>query len=378
MSSSNNVKAIAEQAVQVRGMNPWLPPIHLLAMRRRSRIARLLAVNSVVVIVVVGFAVFVSRPPSSAQHSLISNESIATMPLDTVSSTDIARNIARLTNLPEATAVSNQADSADISLTVPVDSGLAAKQTIMSTKFKTRNDIQKYTVKPGDTVASLAAKFNVTSDSIRWSNSLYNDTLSTGQSILIPPVNGIVYTVKAGDTPDSLAQKFQASKDKIVAFNDAEITGLSAGESIVIPDGTLVTGDAAFLGGTNYGFAWGGGSPVYNGNGYDFGQCTYWVALRRQQIGTPVPSNLGNAITWVQLAQRAGLSIGSTPRKGAVIWTPPSMMSGYYAAYGHVGFVEDVLPDGTAEVSDMNVAGWDKISHRTLAPAQANAYTYIY
>lgn len=323
------------------------------------------------------------RKPEPATRKLSVNSDAAVNPLDTVSSTDIAQTVANITKLPEATAVYNQADSADLNAVNGAnnDSEITSKPQVVTTGLKSKADIRIYTSQPGDTIASIAAKFNVTSDSVRWSNNLNGDSVTAGKQLQISPISdGIVYKVEAGDSPDSLAKKFQARKDKIVAFNDAEIAGLTVGELIVIPGGNLPAAAPSYSAVANLGggFAWGGNAAVYGSNGYDYGQCTYWVSLRRQQTGNPIPSNLGNAITWVSLAQKAGLSTGNTPRKGAVIWTPPNMLSGYYAQYGHVGFVEDVLPDGTVKVSDMNVKGWNVISSRTLTPERASAYSYIY
>jgi surface antigen len=105
---------------------------------------------------------------------------------------------------------------------------------------------------------------------------------------------------------------------------------------------------------------------------YDYGYCTWYAASKRAAIGRPVPSNLGNASTWLSLARAAGLATGSTPQAGAVIWTPPRDY------YGHVGFVDSVDPDGTTHVSEMNVAGWNRVSTKTLTAAQAANYGYIY
>jgi len=75
---------------------------------------------------------------------------------------------------------------------------------------------------------------------------LTSANVSPGTRLVIPPVNGIVYTVKAGDTPASLATRFNANADQIIAYNDAEITGLQVGEQILIPNATQQT-----IGGTN-------------------------------------------------------------------------------------------------------------------------------
>jgi len=162
----------------------------------------------------------------------------ASEPLDKLSSADIAVAAARATGLPESLAVKNQADSVAAELTVaPADTTVVAKPQSVATAFKSRKDIKAYTVVAGDTVATIAAKFNVTSDSVIWSNGLSGNTVKVGAVLAIPPVNGIVYKVIGGDTVDNLAQKYRANRDQIVAYNDIELSGLQVGEQILIPNG---------------------------------------------------------------------------------------------------------------------------------------------
>ncbi len=318
-----------------------------------------------------------STPIQSKSAVAIGDEDAANNALDQLSSADIAVNVARLTSLDEAVSVANKADTVNAQLTVtPADDTVVAKPQVVATALKSRKDIQKYTVQDGDTVPKLAEKFGITSDTIRWSNGVSGDALQVGKELVISPVNGIVYTVKAGDTADSLASKYKGNKDQIVAFNDAELGGLKVGELIVIPDGDATpapTRLAVSRGLTTDGFSWGGGAAIYGGyNGYDYGYCTWYAAKRRSDIGSAIPSNLGNASTWKALAQRAGIPVGNVPQAGAVIWTPPRDY------YGHVGFVDSVDADGTVHVSEMNVYGWGRVSNRTLSAAEAASYSYIY
>ena len=342
-----------------------------------------------------GIVVFVLRSNPSASQPILSgakagNSELAN-PLDTLSSADIAATVSRMTALPESTAVVNMADSVDAQLGVDASgTQLAEKPQVFDTALKSRKDIRTYVTKEGDTMSVLANKFGITSDTIRWSNDLTGEKLLAGKELVVSPVNGIAYKVKPGDTPEGLAQRFRADKSRIITFNDAEINGLPVNEYIVIPDGTIIaaTRSASSLSAK---FSWGGNAPIYGSNGYDYGFCTWWVAVRRAQIGRPVPSNLGNAVSWKALAPRAGLGVGNTPAAGAVIWTDPAKMSGYYRSFGHVGFVEKVNPDGSIWVSDMNSSGytsmdtnssrgggWGRTSYRLLSAAQAATFSYIY
>jgi surface antigen len=324
----------------------------------------------------VAVVAFIARPPATG--SAISNNALVgpqnsemANPLDQLSSADIAVHVAKLTNLEETRSVASNADTVNAQLSItPADDKVVAKPQVVATAQKSRRDIKQYIVQPGDTVSSIATKFGITSDSIRWSNGLFGDTIAAGKELTIPPITGIVYVVKQGDTPDKLAARYRVSKEQIISFNDAEVAGLPVGQKIVIPDGTPPTNGFNVAAGG--GFAWGGYAPIYGGNGYDYGYCTWWAAVRRSQVGKPIPSNLGNASTWKTLAQRAGLAVGNVPQQYAVLWEPPRNY------YGHVGFVEEVYPDGSIKVSDMNYAGWGRVTYRTLTAAQAAAYSYIY
>jgi surface antigen len=306
-----------------------------------------------------------------------SSSSTVVNPLDQLSSADIAVHIARAANLDESQAVTNKADTVNAQQVVSsANQSVIAKPQVVSDGLKSRKDIQTYTVVAGDTVSSVATKFGITSDTIRWSNNISGENLTVGSQILISPVNGIVYQVKAGDTADALASKYHSNVDLLIAMNDAEIGGLPVGQYIIIPGGSPATVTTARLTPANTalsgGFAWGGYAAVYGSNGYDYGYCTWWAANRRAQVGRPIPSNLGNASTWKVLAQRAGFGVGNAPAAGAVIWTPPRDY------YGHVGFVEAVNADGSVTVSEMNVYGWGRTNTKTLSPAEAAAYSYIY
>lgn len=291
-------------------------------------------------------------------------------PLDALSSADIAVNIANLVKMDQVTAVTNNADSINAQLAiVPSDSQVVAKPQIVSTESKSVNDVQTYVAVQGDTITSIAERFGVSQDAIRWSNDLTGDAVAVGVELQIPPVEGFVYTVAADDTAEVIAERFSADQAELIAFNDAEITGLQAGAIIVVPNGSVPTPrfSAPIASGFRFGTA-----AVYGYNGYDRGYCTWYAANKRAEIGRPIPANLGNASTWKSRAQLAGIPVGNTPEVGAVIWTPPRDY------YGHVGFVEEVLPDGSVRVSEMNVRGWNMISERIYTPEQAALYSYIY
>jgi surface antigen len=276
-------------------------------------------------------------------------------PLDQSSTADIALTVAEATNLPEATAVANQAQTAAANLAMAAtNDNIIPKPEVVTTALKSKADIFYYTTVSGDTVASLANKFGVTSDSIMWSNGLTGNSLNPGARLVIPPVNGIVYSVKAGDTPASLAQTYKANEQAIIAYNDAEINGLSVGEQIIIPNGSITTQSSPSYLSSSF-------SPAYGYNGYDYGYCTWYVATQ-----VPVPSNWGNASSWAYYASLSGWNVASLPSVGSIAQTAAAA-----GGEGHVAIVDGVnSATNEIEIRDMNgIAGWGRVGQSGWIPA---------
>lgn len=291
--------------------------------------------------------------------------------LDTAATASVAADVATKSNLIVAHDAAKSADTMNqqVALVSADDISLGKRQVVATAGNATR-DISSYGVQNGDTLSSIASKFNVTTSTIKWANNLSDaDSIKPGQSLTILPVTGLLYVVKAGDTPESLAKTFQANEAQILSFNNAEIKGLSAGDKIIIPDGikyeapvqvatptrVASTSDNSFTPRlTNF---------AYGSNGYAYGYCTYYVAGRRS-----IPGFWGDARNWYYNAQASGFSVGSTPVPGAIAWSG----AGYY---GHVAYVESVNGNSVT-VSEMNFnGGWNRVSYRTTS---ASTFRYIY
>lgn len=317
---------------------------------------------------------FVTNNPTSGdavrQNAVTGASADATAsPLDQLSSADIAVHVSRMVALPESVAITNQADSEATQLAITAtETRVVTKPQVITTSIKSAKDIKKYTTVAGDTLSGLATKFGVTSDSIRWSNSLTSERLAPGRLLLIPPVSGVVYTVKAGDSPDTLAARYASTKEQILSDNDAEVAGLKVGQNILIRGGILpVVRTTSTNSYAAAGFAF-GSKAIYGYNGYDYGYCTWYVANKRASIGRALPANLGNANTW---DDRAPQGYNQTPAYGAAVVTGQR-------APGHVAFVEEVYPDGSIRVSEMNTRGWGVRSERTHDAAAASRFSYIH
>ncbi|MFI5254806.1 MAG: peptidoglycan DD-metalloendopeptidase family protein [Candidatus Limnocylindrales bacterium] len=98
--------------------------------------------------------------------------------------------------------------------------------------------VQSYTVRAGDTLSKIAARFGLNVSSLFWANKLKNtDSLKVGQVLAIPPIDGVLYVVKEGDTIESIAATFHADIDKIVTYNGLSGDVVVIGETIMVPDG---------------------------------------------------------------------------------------------------------------------------------------------
>ena len=292
----------------------------------------------------------------------------------------VAGNVAELAI---ATEVQSQYASTD-------DGSSVVKPAIVELSSATRN-IETYTVESGDSVASVAATFAISEQTLRWANDLDDgEAISSGDVLDILPVNGIVYVVESGDTAEKLADKYGGDAGIIISFNNLEFSGLSEGLKIIIPGGELpdeeqpgYTAPAATTTGTSgtfitgYSSGWGGtktwfikaGTP--NRGAYAYGNCTAYSFDRRAELGRPIGARWGNAGSWAVNAMNDGYVVNRTPAAGAVIQD-----------WGHVGIVERVLPNGDLEISEMNAyvsgGGFNIVSGRILPASQVSQYYYIH
>lgn len=112
---------------------------------------------------------------------------------------------------------------------------------------KVRDSIIDYTVLSGDTVSSVAQKFGVSADTIRWQNNLTGDKIKVGSTLEILPVTGVAHKVVKGDTVYSIAKKYDAEAQAIVdfpfnSFSNDETFELAIGQTVIVPDGVMPTG----------------------------------------------------------------------------------------------------------------------------------------
>jgi len=111
------------------------------------------------------------------------------------------------------------------------------------------------------------------------------------------------------------------------------------------------------------------GIDLSAGGTYAWGQCTWWAAIRRAQIGRPVAGRLGNGGDWGDNAKAYGYQVSGSPRPGDAVSFAPGAL-GADRTYGHVAVVESVHGDGGILISEANAKGVGIVSTREISAAQ--------
>ena len=92
-----------------------------------------------------------------------------------------------------------------------------------------------YVVDSGDTLWSIARKYNLSVNELKALNNLSGNALSVGQRLIVGKESSNDYVVSAGDTLWAIARKFNVSVDDIKALNNLSSNNLSIGMTLKIP-----------------------------------------------------------------------------------------------------------------------------------------------
>lgn len=298
--------------------------------------------------------------------------------------------------IPLDSEINNTADSSadyaadDVAIVIVNNNSLVASANFSDenagpANTPARKGVFVYEVKPGDTPSAIADEFGISTETMLWANNLDLSSatrIKPGDKLVILPVSGVRHTIKKGETIASISKKYSANKTEILAYNSIKETDiLETGSVLIIPDGKMPAPpapakpkavlasvsknneDLANLKNINT-LAGDTRSPA-DGRRFPWGQCTYYVAIRRY-----VPWN-GDAKNWLTNARAYGFKTGSTPVAGAIIVT------GENRRYGHVAYVEAVNDDKVT-ISEMNFVGKGIKSVRVISANSSIIRGYIY
>lgn len=96
---------------------------------------------------------------------------------------------------------------------------------------------QTYVVQPGDTLSSIARRFQVTVSTLVAANALTDpNSLAPGETLRIPVAGEVTYEVKEGDTLWDIATRFGLDVDAVANLNDLpDVSFLSVGQVLRLP-----------------------------------------------------------------------------------------------------------------------------------------------
>ena len=102
-----------------------------------------------------------------------------------------------------------------------------------------------YIVKRGDTLYSIALSNNLTIDELKTANNLTGNTLQIGQQLIIPDSmpkpdynfnDYIEYTVKRGDSLWQISKQFNIPLPELISLNNLTDLSLQIGQKLIVPN----------------------------------------------------------------------------------------------------------------------------------------------
>ena len=153
---------------------------------------------------------------------------------DTANNESIIIYYGNINNQEEATFLKNNLENIGEAVVI-------ALANYLNVPYQSTNDIY-YTVKKGDSLYSIAKKYNTTVDELKKLNNLTTNNLAIGDVLKVkekPKENNssseITYTVKKGDSLYQISKKYNISVEELKTYNNLKSNLLSIGDVLKIP-----------------------------------------------------------------------------------------------------------------------------------------------
>jgi murein DD-endopeptidase MepM/ murein hydrolase activator NlpD len=153
-------------------------------------------------------------------------------------------------------------------------------------------EISSYTVKPGDSIGSIAKRFGRSVDSLVSLNGIRDVRgLRAGTELRVPNMDGLVHVVARGESLSKLASVYKVETSLLADANDLGSASLRPGQSLFIPGARLPEASLRAIYGVNV--AWPARGPISSWFGV---RSDPFTGVRRFHTGIDIVVNLGTPV----------------------------------------------------------------------------------
>jgi murein DD-endopeptidase MepM/ murein hydrolase activator NlpD len=210
-------------------------------------------------------------------------------------------------------------------------------------------ELSTYTVRSGDSLASIAKRFGLNMDTIVSANGISSAlAVKIGAQLRVPNINGLIYKVRPGDQLVSIAKRYKIDTTRIVDANDLGSSVLVSGQSLFIPGARLP--DSAIRQALGPKFAWPIRGPLSSYFGY---RPDPFTGVRRFHAGIDIVVDAGTPIHAAMDGRVA--DVGYNANFGNYIIL--SHADGFQTLYGHLTSASVAVGDVAAQGAAIGISG---------------------
>ncbi len=180
----------------------------------------------------------------------------------------------------------------------------------------------KYTIEPGDSLSSIAARFNTDVSTLVSLNNISNPHhIVAGEVIEVVNVVGAVHNAEDGDTISDIAKLYGVGEEVIIAANDLNSKDtLTRGVRVIVPGATRSRGGQVKQ------FIWPLQGTITSGYGWRNGKFHYAIDIAAP-LGTPFFAAAAGRVTYADYLGAYGIMVELDHGDG------------FLTRYGHAGKV---------------------------------------
>lgn len=210
-------------------------------------------------------------------------------------------------------------------------------------------ELSTYTVRPGDSLATVAKRFGLNIDTIISANGISSSaSVKPGIQLRIPNINGLVHKVQSGDSLGLIAKRYKIEATKIVDANDLGTYRLIVGQSLFIPGARLP--DSAIKQVLGRKFAWPARGPLSSFFGY---RPDPFTGVRRFHAGIDIAVDAGTTVRAAMDGKVADVGYNGNYGNYVIL----SHAGGFQTLYGHLTKYTVAVGETVSQGSPLGLSG---------------------